>query len=70
MNVVADITVTKTNIKQGCAINSSSWWPAYLLLQVELKILVFFIEIVCWVPWISQAQGTGFPSIFLRVQPC
>ena len=35
MNVVADITVAKTNIKQGCAINSSSWWPAFLLLQVE-----------------------------------
>ena len=32
-------------------------------------IAIFLIDILCWAPWISQPQGTGLPSIFLRAQP-
>ena len=32
--------------------------------------LRFYIESICWTPWISQFQRTGLPSIFMRAQPC
>ena len=32
-------------------------------------IAIFFIDILCWAPWISQVQDTGLPSIILRAQP-
>lgn len=35
----------------------------------SLAILSFFKEILCQVPWISQAQNTGLPSIFLKAKP-
>ena len=30
----------------------------------------FFIQIICWAPWISQVQSTGLPSNSLRAHPC
>ena len=36
----------------------------------QLENVSFFIQILCWAPWISQLQSTGPPSIFLRAQPC
>lgn len=33
----------------------------------DYKILVFFVHIICWAPWISQVQSTGFPSFFLSL---
>ena len=32
-------------------------------------IAIFFIDILCWAPWISQVQDSGLPSIILRAQP-
>ena len=29
----------------------------------------FYIELLCWAPWISQVQSIGLPGIFLRAQP-
>ena len=33
------------------------------------KSSIFFIEIICWAPWILQVQSPGLPSLFLRAQP-
>ena len=35
-----------------------------------LENLIFFIEIICWVPCVLQAQSTGLVSIFLGARPC
>ena len=32
--------------------------------------LRFFIQIICWAPWILQIHSTRLPTIFLRAQPC
>ena len=55
---------------QGCALAEpgSPWCLTFVLGQLEN--LSFFIEIICWVHWISQVQSTGLPSIFPRAQPC
>ena len=57
-------------ISQGCtqAVPGGLWRLTFALGQLEN--LTFFIQIICWAPWISQVQSTGLPSIFLRVQPC
>ena len=54
---------------QGCALAEPSglWCLTFVLGRVEN--LCLSIEIICWAHWISQAQSTGLPSIFLRVQP-
>ena len=36
----------------------------------RLENLIFFIEIICWVPCVLQVQSTGLASIFLVAQPC
>ena len=55
---------------QGCALAEPAgpWCLTFVLGRLEN--LSFFIEIICWAHWISQAQSTGLPSIFSRAQPC
>ena len=55
---------------QGCALAEPGgpWRLTFVLGRLEN--LSFFIEIICWAPWISQVQSTGLPSIFVRAQPC
>ena len=43
------------------------WHPTFA--PGWLENLRFFIQIICWAPWILQVQSTGHPSIFLRAQP-
>ena len=51
--------------------SSRAQWPlAPNFYPRRLKNLRFFIQIICWAPWILQLQSTGLPSIFLRAQPC
>ena len=42
------------------------WRQTFALRRLEN--LRFFIQIMCWAPWILQVQR-GLPSIFLRAQP-
>ena len=53
---------------QGCALAEpiGPWHPTFALGQIEN--LRFFIQIICWAPWILLVQSTGLPSIFLRAQ--
>ena len=55
---------------QGCALAelSGPWHPTFALGWLEN--LRFFIQIICWAPWILQVRSTRLPSIFLRAQPC
>ena len=59
---------------QGCALAKPGdpWCQTFALGQLEN--LRFFVQIICWAPWILQVQCTGLPSIFLRAQswvvPC
>ena len=55
---------------QGCALAEPGgpWRLTFALGRLEN--LRFFIQIICWAPWILQFQSTGPPSIFLRAQPC
>ena len=55
---------------QGCALAEPGgpWCLTFALGRLEN--LRFFIQIICWAPWILQFQSTGLPSIFLRAQPC
>ena len=55
---------------QGCALAEAGgpWHLTFALGRLEN--LRFFIQIICWAPWILQFQSTGLPSIFLRAQPC
>ena len=55
---------------QGCALAEPGgpWRLTFALGRLEN--LRFFIQIICWAPWILQFQSTGLPSIFLRAQPC
>ena len=51
--------------------SSRARWPRCLTFAPwRLENLSFFIQIICWAPWILQVQSTGLPSIFLRAQPC
>ena len=54
---------------QGCALAEPGglWHITFALGRLEN--LRFFIQIICWAPWILQVQSTGRPSIFLRAQP-
>ena len=54
---------------QGCALAEPGgpWRLTFALGRLEN--LRFFIQIICWAPWILQFQRTGLPSIFLRAQP-
>ena len=54
---------------QGCALAEPGgpWRLTFSLRQQEH--LSFFIQIICWAPWILQFQDTGLPSILLRAQP-
>ena len=54
---------------QGCALAEPGgpWRLTFVLGRLEN--LSFFLEIICWAPWISQVQSTGLPSIFVRAQP-
>ena len=64
------ITVEHLRIgPQGCALAEPSgpWRLTFALGGLEN--LTFFIQIICWAPWISQFQSSGLPSIFLRAQP-
>ena len=64
------ITVEHLRIgPQGCALAEPSgpWRLTFALGRLEN--LTFFIQIICWAPWISQFQSSGLPSIFLRAQP-
>ena len=55
---------------QGCAL-AEPGGPWHLTFALGwLENLRFFIQIICWAPWILQVQSTGLPSIFLRAQPC
>ena len=50
--------------------SSSIQWP--LMTCFVSRVIgksLFFIDIICWVPWISQVQSTGLPSVFLRGDP-
>ena len=55
---------------QGCALAEPGgpWRLTFVLGRLEN--FSFFIEIICWAPWISQVQSTGLPSILVRAQPC
>ena len=55
---------------QGCALAEpgSPWCLTFAAGRLENR--RFFIQIICWAPWILQVQSTGLPSIFLRAQPC
>ena len=57
-------------VQQGCALAEPGgpWRLTFALGRLEN--LRFFIQIICWAPWILQFQSTGLPSIFLREQPC
>ena len=59
-----------TQVDQGCALAEPGgpWRLTFALGPLEN--LRFFIQIICWAPWILQFQSTGPPSIFLRAQPC
>ena len=54
---------------QGCALAEPGgpWRLTFALGRLEN--LRFFIQIICWAPWILQVKSTGLPSIFLRAQP-
>ena len=54
---------------QGCAPAEPSGSLRLTLALGQLENLTFFVQILCWTPWILQAQSTGLPSVFLRVQP-
>ena len=57
------------NVHHSCALAVPGWSVApNFCFWATKTILVFFIEIICWVPWISQVQSTGFPLVFLRAQ--
>ena len=58
------------DLYQGCALAEPGgpWRLTFAL--GRLGNLRFFIQIICWAPWILQFQSTGLPSIFLRAQPC
>ena len=53
---------------QGCALAEPSgpWHPTVALGWQDN--LSFFIQIMCWAPYILQVQSTGLPSIFLTAQ--
>ena len=57
-------------LPQGCTLAEPGdlWCLTFALGLIEN--LTIFVQIKCWVPWISQVQSTGLPSIFLRTQPC
>ena len=54
---------------QGCAlaVPSSSWCLTFAL--ARLKNFSFFIQIICWEPYILQVESTKLPSILFRAQP-
>ena len=54
---------------QGCALAEPGGPWCLTFVPGRLENLSFFIEIICWAPWISLVQSTGLPSIFLRAQP-
>ena len=65
-----DTTVAQENKRvQGHALAEPGgpWRPTFA--PGRLENLRFFIQIICWAPWILQVQSTGRPSIFLRAQP-
>ena len=51
------------NLFQGCALAEPGgpWRLTFALGRLEN--LRFFIQIICWAPWILQFQSTGLPSI-------
>ena len=59
----------RTQRMPGCALAEPGgpWHLTFALGRLEN--LRFFIQIICWVPWMLQVQSTGLPSIFLRAQP-
>ena len=63
-------SITNYWYMQGCALaeRGGPWCLAFALGRLEN--LNFFIQIICWAPWISQVHNSGLPSIFLRAQPC
>ena len=60
------VTVSRADVLQP--ISSGPWYLSFFLGQIGN--LSFFIEIICWAPWISQVQSTGLPSIFPKAEPC
>ena len=59
---------------QGCALAKPGGPCCQTFALGQLENLRFFVQIICWAPWILQVQCTGLPSIFLRAQswvvPC
>ena len=45
------------------------WINNVIIINIIMIIAIFFIDILCWAPWISQVQDTGLPSIILITQP-
>ena len=62
--------VGKKSYPQGCALVEPGGPWRLTFAPWRLENLRFFIQIICWAPWILQVQSTGLPSIFLRTQPC
>ena len=56
--------------RQGCALVGPGGPWRLTFAPGRLEDLRFFIQIICWAPWILQVQRTGLPSIFLRAHPC
>ena len=54
---------------QGCALAEPGGPWRLTFAYGRLDYLRFFMQIICWAPYISQFQSTGLPSIFLRAQP-
>ena len=71
---------TNTLLFSHCYLQCRSWaglcssrarWPVVPnFCSLLTRKYVFFIQIICWAPWISKVQSTGLPSIFLSEQSC
>ena len=59
-----------TNSWPGLCSSRAQWPLAPNFCPWATRKSYFFIQIICWAPWISQFQSSGLPSIFLRAQPC
>ena len=60
----------KYNYYHGCALAEPGGPRCLTFALGRQENLRFFIQIICWAPYILQFQNTGLPPIFLRAQLC
>ena len=71
MNPPVPVTILKLRVQgcQGHALAEPGGPRRPTFAPGRLENLRFFIQIICWVPWILQVQSLGRPPVFLKAQP-